>query len=149
MVTLGFWEGDGESTVITGGQRKQIMRKQAAALRGLLISAFLITGIVANSAIAQEKVTSTAKMTVLLENDKVRVYETTYAPGAENKTVATSSVRIVRAIKGGTLQRTYADGKTENVVWKSGEVRQIDPGATYSVKNIGKTEMDLYIVQVK
>ena len=49
----------------------------------------------------------------------------------------------------GTLQRTYADGKKEDVVWKSGEVKQIPPGPAYTTKNVGKTTLHLYVVQMK
>ncbi|HXM81827.1 MAG TPA: hypothetical protein VN929_07850 [Burkholderiales bacterium] len=126
------------------------MRKLAAAILALLTPAFLVAGIVVNSAIAQEKASkSVVKMKVLLENDKVKVYEVTYAPGAENKGIASSTVRVVRALKGGTLQRSYADGKKEKVVWKTGEAKQVDPGPAYTTKNIGKTELRLYVVQLK
>jgi hypothetical protein len=82
----------------------------------LLAPAFLVAAIVVNSAIAQEKAgKSSVKMRVFLDNDKVKVYEATYAPRAENTGVATSTVRIVRALKGGTLQRSYADGKKERL----------------------------------
>jgi len=126
------------------------MRTRAAALLGLLTPAFLVAGIVVNPAIAQDKGTRSAvKIKVLVDNDKVKAYEATYALGAENKGVATSTVRIVRALKGGTLERTYADGKKEKVVWKAGEVKQINPGPAYTTKNIGKSELQLYVVQLK
>lgn len=134
------------------------MRKLAAVLAGLLVPAFLLAGTVVNSAIAQEKATKSAvkekaakpvKMKVLLENDKVKAYELTYALGAENTGVASSTVRIVRVLKGGTLLRSYADGKKEEVVWKTGEVKQLNPAQAYTAKNIGKTEVQLYVVLLK
>jgi len=124
------------------------MRTQAAALLGLLIPAFLAAGIAANPAIAQDKA-STVKMKVLVDNDKVKAYEVTYAPGAENKGIASTTMRIVRGLKGGTLERTYADGKKELVRWKAGEVKQVNPGPAYTTKNIGKGELQLYVVQLK
>ena len=124
------------------------MRTPAAALLGLLIPAFLAAGIAANPAIAQDKA-STVKMKVLVDNDKVKVYEATYAPGAENKGIASTTMRIVRGLKGGTLQRTYADGKKEVVRWKAGEVKQVNPGPAYTTKNIGKSELQLYVVELK
>jgi hypothetical protein len=126
------------------------MKKLANALLSLLMTAFLVAGTVVDSAVAQDKAgKATVKMTVLLENDKVKAYEATYAPGAENTAVATSALRIVRALNGGTLQRSYADGKKEDVVWKSGEVKQIPPGPAYTTKNIGRTTLHLYVVQIK
>ena len=124
------------------------MRKPAAAFLSLLIPAFLMAGMIVNPAIAQDKATKSA-LKALLENNKVKVYEVTYAPGAENTGVAASTQRIVRALKGGTLERSYADGKKEKVAWKTGEVKQIDPGPAYTTKNIGKTEIQLYVVQLK
>ena len=124
------------------------MRTPAAALLGLLIPAFLAAGIAANPAVAQDKA-STVKMKVLVDNDKVKAYEVTYAPGAENKGIASTTMRIVRGLKGGTLERTYADGKKELVRWKAGEVKQVNPGPAYTTKNIGKGELQLYVVQLK
>jgi len=95
------------------------MRALAAALFGLT-AAFLAAGIAVNPAIAQDKAPS-VKMKVLVDDDKVKVYEATYAPGAENKGVAASSLRIVRALTSGTLELTYADGKKEKRPWKAGQ----------------------------
>jgi len=123
------------------------MRTLAAALFGL-IAAFLAAGIAVNPAIAQDKAPS-VKMKVLIDDDKVKVYEATYAPGAENKGVASSSMRIVRAMTSGTLELTYADGKKEKRPWKAGQVREVKPGPAYTTKNISKTELQLYVVQLK
>ena len=46
--------------------------------------------------------------------------------------------------------RTYADGKTQNVEWKTGEARIAEPDKTaYTVKNTGKSDVHLYIVVLK
>ncbi len=124
------------------------MRTPAAALLGLLIPAFLAAGIAVNPAIAQDKAPS-VKMKVLVDGDKVKVYEATYAPGAENKGVASSTTRVVRALTSGTLELTYADGKKEKRPWKAGQVREVKPGPAYTTKNISKTELKLYVVQLK
>jgi len=123
------------------------MRALAAALFGVT-AAFLVAGIAANSAIAQDKASS-VKMKVLMDDAKVKVYEATYAPGAENKGVASSTTRIVRALTSGTLELTYADGKKEKRPWKAGQVREVNPGPAYTTKNIGKSELHLYVVQLK
>jgi hypothetical protein len=88
-------------------------------------------------------------MKVLSENDKVRAYETTLKPGAENKAVPSSATRVLRVLTGGTLERTYADGKKEKIEYKAGDVRILNPSPAYTAKNVGKTEVKLYIVQVK
>ena len=87
---------------------------------------------------------------VLLENDKVTVFEVSFKPGEENKAVPSSSYRVVRAIKGGTLTRTYADGKTEKIEYKAGDVRFNEPSKqAYTAKNTGKEEVVLYVVVLK
>jgi hypothetical protein len=96
-----------------------------------------------------EKGAAKSTMKVVAENAKARAFEVTFAPGAENTAVPTSSVRVVRALKGGTLQRTYADGKKENIVYKTGEVRINEASPAFTAKNIGKSEIKLYVVQVK
>jgi hypothetical protein len=96
-----------------------------------------------------DKGTSKVTMKVLTDNEKVRAYEVTFAPGAENTAVPSKDTRVVRALSGGTLERTYTDGKKEKVVYKTGDVRVNNPSPAYTVKNIGKTEVRLYVVQVK
>ncbi len=116
------------------------MRRFAAVLAGLLVPAFLLAGAVVNSAMAQEKAAKASiKPKVLLDNAKVRVTEVTYKPGDELTSITTSANRIIRVLKGGTTQFTYADGKKETKVWKTGEVLWLEPGPAYSNKNIGKT----------
>ena len=85
----------------------------------------------------------------ITENDKVKVYEATYRPGAENKGVAASTMRVVRAIRGGQIERTFANGKTETVQYKPGQVRIQQPGPAYTTKNVGKSTLVLYVVQLK
>ncbi len=126
------------------------MKKLVGVLVSIVVPAFLIAGGMVNSAVAQEKAAkATVKPKVLLENDKVRVYEVAFKPGAENTNIPSSSYRVVRYLKGGTLQRTYADGKKQNVSLKAGQVTFGEPGQAYSTKNIGKTEVLLYVVQLK
>ena len=85
---------------------------------------------------------------VLHEDDKVRVGEITYKPGNEGLNVA-RPFRILRALKGGTLQRTYPDGKTDKLTFKTGEVKVLQPSPPYIPKNIGKSDVVLYVVIVK
>ena len=127
------------------------MRKLVTA--SLAVLAFMLSGSIVNSVMAQdkkaEKGAAKATMKVVAENAKTRAFEVTFAPGAENTAVPSSSVRVVRALAGGTLQRTYADGKKEDVVWKTGEVRINESSPAFTTKNIGKSEVKLYVVQLK
>ena len=126
------------------------MQKLAAVLAGLLVPALLLVGAVSNSVMAQEKMAkATVKQKVLMENDKLKAYEVAFKPGTENTSIPSSSFRVVRALKGGTLERTYSDGKKEKVIYKAGQVRLNEPGPAFTTKNVGKTEVVLYVVQVK
>ena len=58
-------------------------------------------------------------------------------------------MRVVRCLKGGTLERRYDDGKKEIAEWKVGQVGLAPQGKAYTTKNIGKTEILLYVVQLK
>lgn len=123
--------------------------------------AIVLAGLIAAPAIAQDKGKAapaakaadkggTAKLTTVMENEKVKVFEVEYKPGDENKSVPTSASRVVRALKGGTLTRYYADGKTEKSEWKTGEVKFNPPTKTaYTAKNTGSTDIHLFIVQLK
>jgi hypothetical protein len=117
---------------------------------GLLVPVFILA---AGSAVGQEKAKAPQVVQKkYLENDKVRVVEFTYAPGAENSSVPRDA-RVVRALTSGTLMRTYPDGKTEKVEWKAGEAKFF-PAVTgavpqYTTKNVGKTKLVLYLVVLK
>jgi len=124
------------------------MKAFVRILLGLLVSAFMFVGVAANQAIAQEK--GKAISMVLTENDKVRVLENRLKPGDVNESPPALSMRVVRVLSGGTLFRTYADGKTETVEFKTGQTMILAPSAqAYTTKNIGKTEIVFFIVVLK
>jgi len=120
----------------------------------LLVPAFMLIGAAANPAMAQDKAKAAkaekgkTTITVLAENDKVRVYEARFKPGDESASIA-RPFRAIRALKGGTIMRTYPDGKTEKVVYKAGDVKLVGPDPVFKGKNVGKTEIVLYVVQPK
>ena len=65
-----------------------------------------------NSSMAQDKAAKGAPtQKVILENAKVKVFETTYKPGETNTAIASTTYRTVRAMTAGTTQWTFADGK--------------------------------------
>ena len=128
----------------------------------LLVPAFML--VAANPSIAQDKAKDAkaapaakaekgkSTLKVHFENDKVRVFERTYKPGDVNEEVPSGNYRVNRTVKGGTLERTYADGKKEKIEVKEGMVRYLEPskgGAKYTVKNIGKTEIVSFVVVLK
>ena len=84
----------------------------------------------------------------LKNDDKVRVLDVTFKPGDEAPSVARPA-RVIIYVKGGTLQRTYPDGKKESTTYKDGEVQYFGATPPYAVKNVGKTTVHLYSVAVK
>lgn len=127
------------------------MRRRAAILAGLLVPAFLLTGAIVNPALAQNpakaKAPAEPTVKVLAENDRVRVQESTYKPG-EGQAIRDRPLAVIRVLKGGTMLRTFPDGKTETERFKDGQTRIREP-ATYGNKNVGKTTVRFYIVQLK
>jgi hypothetical protein len=116
-------------------------------IAGVVLTCMLVTG---SPALAQDKAKSAAPQVVtkvLLENDKVRVYESRFKPGAESAS-RERKPRVSYAVKGGTLLRTYPDGKTVKSERKTGAAEWLDRD-TYAVKNIGKTEVVLVAVEGK
>lgn len=118
----------------------------AAAMLALIMAAI--------PALAQDKRAdqtpgTKARVKVLAENARLRAYELTFAPGAENAPVPASSTRVVRVLAGGTLERTYPDGKKETVNYKTGEVRINQSSLPVTTKNVGSKSVRLYVVQLK
>ena len=89
-----------------------------------------------------------ATIKVLLENDKVKVYEALIPAGGEAPNIA-RPYRIGRALTDGTIQRIFADGKKETVQWKAGQVKELGPHTQYIPRNIGKTDFRIYVVEPK
>ena len=133
------------------------MNRFTGVLAGLLVPAFLVAAAV-SPALAQDKkaemkapaapAAGQAAIKEIEQNDKLRIYESTYKPGDVSPS-AKRPLRAVYAIKGGSLERTYEDGKKEVIRWKDGEARIISEPRPYSVKNIGKSVVHLYIVVPK
>jgi hypothetical protein len=126
------------------------MKNLITSLVGIVIAAHLVLGGLANSAVAQEKAAKggvTPK--ILLDNAKVKVAEATYKPGEGSASPVSSAFRVVRAVKGGTIERTDADGTKRTVIRKTGEVYMLEPGPSFTFKNIGKTVIQLYVVELK
>jgi hypothetical protein len=131
------------------------MKKSSSLLAALLVPAFAIALASAAPALAQDSKpaasapkTGTVTIKEIDKNDKFRVYEAISHPGDMSPS-ALRSARVVHAIKGGTLERTFADGKKETVQWKTGDTKIISETQPYSVKNVGKTTVHLLVVESK
>jgi YD repeat-containing protein len=74
---------------------------------------------------------------VLLENDKVRVTQTSFAPGAFNRSDRKERTNYI--VKGSMLERTTPDGKKTTYERKAGEAHYLKADSD-TVRNIGKTQ---------
>jgi len=132
------------------------MSKTAGVLVRIVLPAFLAAGVIAAPAMAQEK-KAAKKMEPtaagkpmskeVLKNEKAVVNDVTYKPGDQSPSVERPP-RVVIYVKGGTLQRIYPDGKKQNTTYKDGEVKYFEATPAYAVKNVGKTTIHLYAVQL-
>jgi hypothetical protein len=133
------------------------MSKSVRFFAGLLVVIFMATGVIASPAMAQEqakdgKAKNPAKGSVptkvLFDNDTIRVQEITFKPGDQGPNTA-RPFRIIRVLKGGTMQRTFPDGRIDNIVYKTGEVKVYEADKPFVPKNIGKSDIVLYVVALK
>ena len=83
----------------------------------------------------------------IFENDRVRVCEVHVKPG-DKIGMHSHPDHFVYVQAGGMVKFTNADGKTQEVEMKKGEVIW-SPAVTHSSENIGKTDIHLYVVQLK
>lgn len=138
------------------------MKKLSRWIVGLSVPAFVFAGVVAGPAIAQDKAKDAQAAPVAkaekgkssfiyyVDNDKVRVFQVTFKPGDVGNSDQTRPNRVVKVLKGGTLMRTYTDGTTEKVEWKTGDVKFIEADSKpNTLKNVGKTDIVLYNVFLK
>ena len=95
-----------------------------------------------------QKAAAKQELKVLAEDSKVRVYEARSAPGAESE-MRERPFRVIRYMTNARIQRTFADGKTDTVERKAGEVRLAGPDKPYKTKNVGKARYVVYVVQPK
>ena len=84
----------------------------------------------------------------IFENDKVRVVEVTWKPGAESPSMALPA-RVTRGLTGGVLTRILTDGKMEKSKFKLGEVKYADPTPEVIIRNSSKKTVVLYSVFLK
>jgi hypothetical protein len=134
------------------------MNKSARIFMSFLVPAFLLAGVAAIPAMAQEKAKPAAAQDkakspdkidqkVLFENDKVRVVESRFPPGSVGPSTARPA-RVAHTVKGGTFLRTYPDGKKVKVETKTGETRWME-AETYEFTNAGNAEIVLHTVYLK
>ena len=124
------------------------MKRPVSYFNRLLVSAFMLAGVVAIPAVAQDKakVTQAEPTTKVLYNEKLRIVEVTYKPGDESRS-RIRPFRVVRPLISGTLQRIYADGKIEILPIKAGEMKVYEADKKpFSTRNVGTADLVFYVV---
>lgn len=107
----------------------------------ILATASIALALVASPLQAQDKGKDKRKerapvTKVLLENDKVRVTESTFQPGDVSRAVRKARTNYI--VKGGTLERTNKAGKTTRYERVTGTAVYLEADDDV-VKNVGKT----------
>lgn len=108
---------------------------------GLLIAA-------ATAAFAQDPLEVAPDMYKLkFENERVRVMEVTFAPGA-SIAMHSHPDHFVHVASGGKLALSYPDGMSKEVEAKSGDILWMD-AESHAAKNLADTEVKLLVVELK
>lgn len=83
---------------------------------------------------------------VLIDDESVRVYEVTFAPG-QKMAMHSHPRHVVYALTGGTITLT-ANGKSEAVTLNAGDAVNLE-AVSHSTENTGSTEVKLVVVEIK
>lgn len=84
---------------------------------------------------------------VMLDNERVRVFETTFKKGA-SVAMHSHPDHVVYVLAGGTLEFTLADGSKHSKTAQSGQTFFI-PAEAHSLKNVGKSAVKLVSTELK
>ena len=117
-------------------------------LRPSLAACALAAFGVASSAIAQDPATVGPQVyKQVLDNERVRVFEVTFKPGAKIDTHSHPD-HVAYVIGGGKLEITGKDGKTDKFDLKKGQAVFL-PAQSHSARNTGKSTTKLVVVEIK
>ena len=111
----------------------------------------LVVGVgLAGGAAAWSQAAAGPKYTIALENDRVRVRDVTFPPGALDTGMHTHTYAHVGVIlTEGALLFTDPAGKSERVEFKAGSVGFREANATHKVANPGPQPMRVIEVELK
>jgi len=133
------------------------MSKSTGRWAALMLPVFVFAGAFGDCALSQEKKMDSGAQSAgpplgtikdIAENEKLLVFEATFKPGQGSPT-SKRATRVIRALTGGTIERTYADGTKETAQWKAGETKLISEPRAYAFKNVGKSDISFFVVQMK
>ena len=88
----------------------------------------------------------------IIDNSRVRVIQAIWKPGAESPSAARTMDRVVKVVKGGTVERHFEDGSKKVVIFKTGDLLYQDSPEdkmAYSIKNTSKTTVIVNAVFLK
>jgi quercetin dioxygenase-like cupin family protein len=105
--------------------------------------------LLAGSAFAQDVLkVSPSTNKVLVDNQHVRILESTFKPGAKEP-MHTHPAGWYYVTSAGTLKVTYASGKVEMWTPKVGEQAWMEGEEAHTAENVGKTTLQYLMVEVK
>jgi quercetin dioxygenase-like cupin family protein len=107
----------------------------------------LVSVFATQSAMAQDVVKVAPDVKILLENDQVRVLESTLKPG-EIEPMHSHPAYIAYFLTPTTVKITTPDGKSSVKKPKAGKVLYGD-GATHEIENIGNTLQRVLVIELK
>jgi quercetin dioxygenase-like cupin family protein len=86
------------------------------------------------------------------ENDSVRVWKTSIAPGQPLTMHRHESARVIVALSGGTLRIVKESGESRTVTWDGGNAYWLPadpPGEKHGDVNEGKEPIEVMVVELK
>jgi len=86
-------------------------------------------------------------VTVTLDNENVRVLDSTLPPGAKEE-MHSHPATIIYVVSGGKIRNHTADGRTIETVLKDGDTAYREP-LTHWAENIGDKPIHVVIVELK
>jgi quercetin dioxygenase-like cupin family protein len=117
--------------------------------RSLGVASVVVVTLLAPSAVpAQDAAAVNPKtITVKVDNDRVRLFEATLAPG-EKEQLHSHPASIVYVIAGGKMRSHAPDGTTTDHTYTTGEAVYREP-LTHWAENVGTTTVRLIVVELK
>jgi quercetin dioxygenase-like cupin family protein len=117
----------------------------------ILVFVLLATGFMRSDASViaeQDAAKVNAKfITVKVDNQRVRVFETMVKPG-EKEAVHSHPASVFYVLEGGKIRNHAADGTVTEAELRTGDVQYRDP-LTHWAENIGNTTIRLVLVELK
>lgn len=120
------------------------MNKNALCAAAIAVTAVLTAGA---SASEDAVVADPQHYTVEFENDRVRIIRIKYGPG-EKSVMHTHGPNASIIVTGGTVRMTGADGSSQEVEMKPGEVAWAD-AEEHLPENLGAGPLEVVLVELK